>query len=232
MDRLRKFMKAMVWTQYGPPEVLQIKEFAKPTPKDKQVLIKIYATTVTAADCELRSLNIPIALRLPIRLYLGFRRPRISILGQELAGEIEAVGKEVTRFRNGDPIFAWTGFRLGAYAEYTCLPEDGVLATKPSNMTYEEAAALPIGGLEAVHFLRKGTIQSGQKVLINGAGGSIGTFAIQLAKYFGADVRDWTCCARLVQTRSLIARKKISPKGVRPMRLFLTWSARVRFRGV
>jgi NADPH:quinone reductase-like Zn-dependent oxidoreductase len=133
-------MKAIVWTKYGPPDVLQLREVAKPTPKDKEVLIKIYATTVTAADCELRSLKLPIALGLPIRLYLGLRRPRISILGQELAGEIEAVGKGVTRFKNGDPVFAWTGFRLGAYAEYTCVPEDGALATKPSNMSYEEAA--------------------------------------------------------------------------------------------
>ena len=196
-------MKAIVWTQYGPPDVLQLREVAKPTPKDKEVLIKIYATTVTAADCELRSLKLPIALGLPIRLYLGVRRPRISILGQELAGEIEAVGKGVARFKNGDPVFAWTGFRLGAYAEYTCVPEDGALATKPSNMSYEEAAPLPIGGLEAVHFLKKGTIQSGQKVLINGAGGSIGTFAIQLAKYFGADVTGVDSTEKLDMLRSI-----------------------------
>jgi 2-desacetyl-2-hydroxyethyl bacteriochlorophyllide A dehydrogenase len=196
-------MKAIVWTKYGPPDVLQLKEVAKPTPKDNEVLIRIDATTVTTADCELRSLNIPIALRLPIRLYLGFRRPRISILGQELAGEIEAVGKEVTRFRKGDRVFAWTGFRLGAYAEYTCLPEGRFVAIKPSNMTYEEAAALAVGGLEAVHFLRKGTIQSGQKVLINGAGGSIGSFAVQLAKHFGADVTGVDSTEKLDMLRSI-----------------------------
>jgi NADPH:quinone reductase-like Zn-dependent oxidoreductase len=196
-------MRAIVWTKYGPPGVLQLKEVARPTPKDKEVLIRIYATTVTTADCELRSLNIPIALMLPIRIYLGLRRPRISILGQELAGEIEAVGKDVTRFRKGDQVFAWTGFRLGAYAEYICLPEGGFVAIKPSKMTYEEAAALSVGGLEAAHFLRKGNIQSGQKVLINGAGGSIGTFAIQIARHFGADVTGVDSTEKLDMLRSI-----------------------------
>jgi NADPH:quinone reductase-like Zn-dependent oxidoreductase len=202
-------MQAIIWTKYGPPDVLQLAQVAKPAPKDNEVLIKIYATTVTTADCELRSLNISIALGLPIRIYLGLRKPRINILGQELAGVIEAVGKEVKRFRNGDPVFAWTGFSLGTYAEYTCVPEDGVLATKPSNVTYEEAAALPIGGLEAVHFLKKGTIHSGQKVLINGAGGSIGTFAIQVAKSFGADVTGVDSTEKLAMLRSIGADRVI-----------------------
>lgn len=196
-------MKAIVWTKYGPPDVLQLQEVAKPTPTDTQVLIKIHAATVLSADCDLRSLKLPIALRLPLRLILGLRKPRIPVLGQELAGEIEAVGKDVTRFKVGDQVFAWAGLRLGAYAEYTCLPEKGVVAIKPSNMTYAEAATLAVGGLEAAQFLGKGTIQNGQKVLINGAGGSIGTFAIQLAKYFGADVTGVDSTEKLATMRAI-----------------------------
>src|SRR2546421_1320760 len=196
-------MKAIVWTKFGPPDVLQLQEVVKPAPKDHEVLIRIYATTVTAGECALRSLNIPIAFRLPLRIYVGLIRPRPVILGQELAGEIEAVGKEVTRFRQGDQVFGWSGLGLGAYAEYTCLPEKGVLAIKPSNITYEEAAPLSVGGLEAVYFLRKGHIHSGQKVLIHGAGGSIGTFAVQLAKYFGSDVTAVDSTGKLDTLRSI-----------------------------
>ena len=185
------------------PWVLQLQEVAKPAPKDHEILIRIYATTVTAADSELRSLKVPLPLRLPIRIFVGLIRPRPIILGQELAGEVEAVGKEVTRFRKGDQVFGWTSLGLGAYAEYKCMPEDGVLAIKPSTMTYEEAATLAVGGLEAVYFLRRGSIQSGHKVLINGAGGSIGMFAVQLARYFGADVTAVDSIGKLDMLRSL-----------------------------
>ena len=183
--------------------MLQLKEIAKPTPRDNEILIRIFATTVLTADCELRSLKIPLALMLPIRIYLGFTRPRVSILGQELAGEVEAVGKDVTRFRMRDQVFAWTGLRLGAYAEYTCLPESSYIAIKPSNMTYEESASLAVGGLEAAHFMRRGDIRPGQKVLINGAGGSIGSYAIQIAKYYGAEVTGVDSTKKLAMLRSI-----------------------------
>ena len=202
-------MKAIVWTKYGPPDVLQLQEVEKPTPKDTEVLIRIYATTVTAGDCELRSLKFPIYLSLPMRFWRGLIRPRgTSILGTELAGEIEAVGNAVKLFKEGDQIFGSAGVGFGANAEYICLPEEpgemeGGVAMKPANMTYEEAATVPFGGRDALHFLRKGNIQSGQRILINGAGGSIGVFAVQLAKYFGAEVTAVDSTAKLDMLRSI-----------------------------
>jgi len=197
-------VKAVVWTEYGPPDVLQLQEVEKPTPKNNEVLIKIHATTVTAGDMQLRGFKFPILFWLPARLFLGLSRPtKITILGQELAGEIEAVGKGVKRYSVGDDVFAWTGFRLGAYAEYKCLPEKGVMALKPANISYEEAAALSMGGLEALQHIRKANLQPGQKVLIIGAGGSIGTFAVQLAKHFEAEVTALDSTGKLEMLRSI-----------------------------
>lgn len=185
-------MKKIIWTRYGPPEVLQLQEVEKPTPKDDEILIQVRAATVTLGDTEARNLSFPFWLSLLMRLYVGVFKPlRMDSLGQELAGDVEAVGKAVTRFKPGDSVFGTTGFNFGAYAEYVCLREDseaGVVAIKPANIGYEEAAAVPTGGLEAAHFLRKGGIKSGERLLINGSGGSIGTFALQLAKYYGAEV--------------------------------------------
>jgi NADPH:quinone reductase-like Zn-dependent oxidoreductase len=201
-------MKAIVWTEYGPPDVLQLREVQTPAPRDNEVRIRIHATTVTSGDCEQRSLKLPIWYRLPIRAVVGFQKPtRITILGMELAGEIESAGKHVKLFKEGDQVFAATGFAgQGACAGYICLPEEpegGALAVKPANMTYEQAAPVPVGGLEALHFIRQGEIQGGQKVLINGAGGTIGTFAVQLAKYFGAEVTGVDSTGKLDMLRSI-----------------------------
>jgi NADPH:quinone reductase-like Zn-dependent oxidoreductase len=196
-------MKAIIWTKYGSPDGLQLQEVEKPTPKDNEVLIKIRAASVTAADLEIRRFNKFTAFWLPMRIYLGLFKPtRVKILGQEVAGEIESVGQAVTKFKVGDPIYAWSALRLSGYAEYICLSENAMMAIKPDNISYAEAAVISVGAFEAWNYLH-GDIQAGQKVLVVGAGGTIGTFGVQIAKYFGAEVTALDSTSKLDMLRSI-----------------------------
>jgi NADPH:quinone reductase-like Zn-dependent oxidoreductase len=201
-----------VWTRYGPPEGLRLRDVAKPTPRSDELLIRVRATAVTAGDCELRGLRFSVGLRLLVRMIMGPTHPRHKILGQQLAGEVETVGRQVTGFSPGDRVFGTTGFRFGAYAEYVCLPQRSrgcALAKQPANMSYEEAAAVPTGGLEAVYFLQRAGELRGRKVLIVGAGGGIGVVAVQLAKHLGAEVTGVDRTEKLELMRSLGADRVI-----------------------
>jgi NADPH:quinone reductase-like Zn-dependent oxidoreductase len=202
-------MKAAVCEGYGPPDVLQFKDVAKPSPKDHEVLIKVRATTVSSGDWRVRSLEVPAGFGLMSRLALGFFRHRQPILGTELAGDIESVGKAVTKFKAGDQVIAFSGTNMGCHAEYKVMPQDGAVTMKPQNLSYQAAAALSFGGTTALNFLRRAKVQSGDKVLINGASGAVGTAAVQLAKHFGAQVTGVCSAANVELVRSLGADKVI-----------------------
>ena len=196
-------MRAVTYDSFGPPEVLELKEIPKPAPADNQVLIKVHAITVTAGDWRCRTRIVPRGFGLVSGLVLGFRSPRQPILGSELSGVIEAVGGAVGRFEVGDEVFAFTGTKMGCYVEYKCLAEDGTLAAKPANLSHEEAAALSFGGTTALGFLRKAGIREGDRVLVNGASGGVGTAAVQLAKHFGAEVTGVCSTANLELVKSI-----------------------------
>ncbi len=196
-------MKAIICTKYGPPEVLKIAEVEKPIPKDNEVLAKIHAATVSSGDMKIRGVDMPFVYKLLIRLLFGFKRPKKNILGSTFAGEIKSVGKDVTLYKKGDKVFGINGMRMGCYAEYVAIKENGAMIMMPSNMTYEEAVPVPFGAMSALHLLRKANINKGQKVLIYGASGAVGTYAVQLAKHFGAEVTGVCSSANLDLVKSL-----------------------------
>jgi NADPH:quinone reductase-like Zn-dependent oxidoreductase len=210
-------MKAIVYTEYGTPDVLHIKEMEKPTPKDNEILVRIHATSLNVGDLWARNFkaitpskfSMPLPLWLPSRMYFGITKPRINILGNEFAGVVEAVGKDVKRFKKGDQVFGYRGQSMGANAEYLCMAENGMVTVKPANINYEEAAVIPYGALTALPLLRRVNIQRGQKVLINGASGGIGSAAVQLAKYYGAEVTGVCGTPRLGFVKALGADKVI-----------------------
>jgi NADPH:quinone reductase-like Zn-dependent oxidoreductase len=196
-------MRAAVYERYGPPDVVELKEVAKPRPGDDEILIRTVATTVTSADWRVRSLDVPAGFGLVSRLVLGVVGPRQPILGTELAGVVEAVGKDAGKFKAGDQVFAFSGAGMGCHAEYKCMPEKGAVALKPPNLTYDEAAALSFGGTTALDFFRRAKLQSGEKVLINGASGAVGSAAVQIARSFGAEVTGVCSAANVELVRSL-----------------------------
>lgn len=196
-------MKTIVYENYGPPDVLELKEVDKPAPKKNEVLIKILATTVTSADCRVRSLNVPAGFGLMTRFVFGVRKPRRKVLGMELSGVIVSIGSNVTKFNVGDEVFAMSGINMGCYAQFKCMPESGCIVLKPANLSYEDAAALSFGGTTAIDFIRRAKLQSGEHVLVNGASGSVGSAFVQLAKYFGAHVTAVCSTANIELVKSL-----------------------------
>lgn len=231
-------MKAVIFSEYGPPEVLRLAEVPRPVPKSNEVLIRVRAAEATKSDCEMRRSKFAVKwFWLPMRIAMGVTRPRKAVLGGYFSGEVESIGKDVAKFRKGDPVFGSAGLNLGAYGEYLCLPDSCTIVTKPANMSFEEAAAVPMGGLNAFHFLRRANIRDGEKVLINGAGGSIGTWGVQIAKAMGAEVTAVDCAIKEAMLRRIGAdhfvdyAKEDFAKSGRTYDVILSMVARTSFSG-